>query len=310
MRRSKLWAITSYFDPFDTGHRLPVYREFRRRLTVPLVTVELRLGGDFHLEPEEADILIRLGGGSVLWQKERLLNLALRALPPCVEAVAWLDCDVVFLREDWPDALLERLQDFEMVQPFRRFYYQNRGQHLDDFPTSQDAALESIAFQFTHGRLPEDAYQMPGMFRKLRYMSGAAWVARRELLEAHGFYDTAVLGGGDKLMFSAAAGRYERIARWMSQPHQSHFSDWAKPFANSVKGRISYIEGDVVHLFHGDVGARHYPERRVGFEKFQFDPQQDLAFTQDGAWRWQNDKLGMQAYVREQLWRLLPSAIV
>ena len=96
----------------------------------------------------------------------------------------------------------------------------------------------------------------------------------------------------------------------MSQPHQSHFSDWAKPFANSVKGRISYIEGDVVHLFHGDVGARHYPERRVGFEKFQFDPQQDLAFTQDGAWRWQNDKLGMQAYVREQLWRLLPSAIV
>jgi hypothetical protein len=46
--------------------------------------VELRLGDDFHLEADEADILIRLGGGSVLWQKERLLNLALRG------SISWL----------------------------------------------------------------------------------------------------------------------------------------------------------------------------------------------------------------------------
>ena len=215
-----------------------MYREFRRRLAVPLLTVELSFGGEFHLQPEEADILIRRRGGSVLWQKERLLNLALRALPAHVEAVAWLDCDVVFLREDWPEALLQRLQDFEMVQPFRRFHYQNRGECLEDFPISLDGAFESAAFRFTQGRFPQEAYQTVGLSRKLRYMPGAAWAARRELLEAHGFYDTAVLGGGDKLMFSAAAGRYDRIGRWMSLAHQSHFSDWAMPFADSVKRRI------------------------------------------------------------------------
>ena len=308
MSQSKLWAITSYFDPFASGHRLPVYREFRRRLAVPLVAVELKFGGDFHLQPEEADILIRRSGGSVLWQKERLLNLALRALPAHVEAVAWLDCDVVFLREDWPEALLQHLQDFEMEQPFRRFHYQNRGECLEDFPIPLDGAFESAAFQFTQGSLPEEAYKMPGLSRKLRYMPGAAWAARRELLEAHGVYDTAVLGGGDKLMFSAAAGRYDRIGRWMSPAHQSHFSDWAKPFANSVKRRISYIEGDLIHLWHGDVGGRRYCERREGFEEFQFDPRQDLALTPDGVWRWNNDKLGMQAFVREQLSRLVPPA--
>ena len=285
MSQSRLWAITSYFDPFVRGHRLSAYREFRRRLSVPLITVELRFGSDFHLKPEDADIFIGVSGGSVLWQKERLLNLALRALPPHAEAVVWLDCDVVFLREDWPEALLQRLRDVEMVQPFRRFYYQNRGERPEDFRISPGSVYESAAFRFTQDSLPEEAYHVPGLSRKLRYVPGGAWAARRELLEAHGFYDCAVVGGGDKLMFSAGAGRYGCVGRWMSPAHQSHFSNWARPFANSVRRRISYIEGDLVHLWHGHTGANRYYERLVGFEEFQFDPDRiwPLLRTESGA---------------------------
>jgi len=75
----RLWAVTAYFDPFGDGQRLPAYREFRRRLLAPLVAVELSFGDTFHLDEEDADIVVRLQGGAVLWQKERLLNLALRA---------------------------------------------------------------------------------------------------------------------------------------------------------------------------------------------------------------------------------------
>jgi hypothetical protein len=308
MIQSRLWAITSYFDPFNCGHRLPAYREFRRRLPVPLVAVELRFGGCFQLEPNDADILIRVSGGSVLWQKERLLNIALRALPAHVGAVAWLDCDVVLLREDWPEAVLERLQDFEMVQPFRHGHYQERGECVEKYLQARDGAYESAAFRFAQGSLPEEAYRMPGMSLKLRYMPGMAWVARRELLDGHGFYDTGVIGGGDKLMFSAAAGRYERIARWMSPAHLSHYCTWARPFAESVKGRISYLEGHLIHLWHGHTGTNRYYERSVGFEEFQFDPGRDLAMTRHGVWRWNSDKLEMQAFVRDQLSLLVPSA--
>ena len=179
MNRAKLWAITSYFDFFDRRHRLSAYHEFRRRLSIPLVTVELRFGGDFHLRGEDADILVRVSGGSVLWQKERLLNLALRALPGHAEAVAWLDCDVVFLRDDWPEALLQCLQDFEMVQPFRRYYYQHRGERLEDVPIEPEGAFESAACRFTQDRFPEEAYRSPGLSRKLRHVPGGAWAARR-----------------------------------------------------------------------------------------------------------------------------------
>ena len=39
-----------------------------------------------------------------MWQKERLLNLAVAALPPGCTKVAGLDSDLVFRPRDWPGA--------------------------------------------------------------------------------------------------------------------------------------------------------------------------------------------------------------
>src|SRR5262245_43635098 len=121
-----LWAITAYFDPLGTGSRLHAYREFRRRLTVPLVAVELSYNGACDLEPGDAALLIRLEGGSVLWQKECLLNVALRALPEQCDAVAWCDCDIVFEREDWARVAREALSECALLQPFSRLWYLNK----------------------------------------------------------------------------------------------------------------------------------------------------------------------------------------
>jgi hypothetical protein len=83
-----LWPITSYFNPIGYRRRLSNFRAFRERLNVPLVAVELTYGSDFELQEQDADILIQLRGGTVLWQKERLLNLALQALPTHCRKVA------------------------------------------------------------------------------------------------------------------------------------------------------------------------------------------------------------------------------
>ncbi|MCP5119256.1 MAG: hypothetical protein GY953_51295, partial [bacterium] len=100
-----LWAITSYYtydDPAGEKRRLKAYREFRRQLRIPLVTIELSYADTFDLTAGDADILIQVRGGAVLWQKERFLNLALRSLPGHCDTVAWTDCDVVLTRDDWP----------------------------------------------------------------------------------------------------------------------------------------------------------------------------------------------------------------
>ena len=304
--RSPVWAITSYFDPFNRGHRLPVYREFRRHLAVPLVTVELAFRGDFHLQPGDADILIRLRGGSLLWQKERLLNLALGALPAHVEAVVWLDCDVVFLREDWPEAVLRRLEDFALVQPFRFLHYLNRHERPETARLSRADRFDSAAFRCATGTLPDQAYCRHGLSRTLRYAPGMAWAARRDVLDAHGLYDWEVLGPADKLLLVAAAGRGDLALPWMSEAHARHYWKWARRFADAMGRRMSWIDGDLVHLWHGDLASRRYDERIDGFERFGFDPEADLAVTNDGAWRWNSDKPEMHAFVAEQLALIAP----
>jgi hypothetical protein len=71
-----LWAVTSYFNPAGFRRRRENYRVFRDRLAVPLAAVELSFNGHFELAPQDAEILIQIPGRDVMWQKERLLNVA------------------------------------------------------------------------------------------------------------------------------------------------------------------------------------------------------------------------------------------
>src|SRR5215211_5841400 len=106
-----IWAITSYFNPVRYRRRLENYRTFRSNLRIPLVAVELSFDGQFELTKDDADILVQLSGGALLWQKERLLNVGLQSVPAGVENVALIDCDVVFEREDWAEDAEAKLRE-------------------------------------------------------------------------------------------------------------------------------------------------------------------------------------------------------
>jgi hypothetical protein len=107
----EFWAITCYFNPMHWRRRLANYRLFRQHLHIPLVAVELGYDGQFELQAGDADILIQIPGRDVMWQKERLMSVALAAVPPTIEKIACLDSDVILQRADvWRQAsrILER----------------------------------------------------------------------------------------------------------------------------------------------------------------------------------------------------------
>ena len=54
----------------------------------------------------------------MLWQKERLLNLAVKAVPAGVKHIAWFDCDVILQRANWIDEARRQLDEFSVVQLF------------------------------------------------------------------------------------------------------------------------------------------------------------------------------------------------
>jgi len=298
----KLWALACYFNPLRSRRRLANFRTFSRCLTAPLVAVELAFDGRFDLTDEDADVLVQLRGGDVLWQKERLLNLAVAALPPECEQVAWLDGDIVFVESDWAERVAKALERHALVQVFERVFETGP----DDLRGDSLRAMDGMPFRFSltagieAGRYDLRVLDRIGAGMKNGYSIGHGWAAHRELLDEFGLYDTLVLGTGDKAIAAAAFGRLEGLIRsvHLSRPHADHLRAWAAPFARAVDGSVGHCENRIVHLWHGDLANRHYATRYDGFRHFAFDPRTDLRLSDSGAWSWSSAKPSMHGYVR------------
>jgi hypothetical protein len=273
------------------------YRLFRERLNVPLVAVELAYGSEFELSEQDAEILIQLRGGDILWQKERLLNLALRALPTACRIVMWVDCDIIFESDDWLEPTIRLLDRFMLVQPFSYVHRMPRAWVPGDDQAGEWQSLQSLAFAVASGLPPAAAlnYRTEGKPRT----PGYAWAARREFLDKHGFYDGCIVGGGDRAMACAAYGHFEIT---LQRQHlvgraETHYLNWAKPYRDDVDGKISVVEGNIFHLWHGAFDNRRYRDRYTELGRFQFDPFEDIALDDNGCWRWNSNKPELHKYV-------------
>src|SRR5205823_1867658 len=110
------WAITVYQNPFACPLRIANYRCFRRNLGLPLLTIEHSQSDNYDLADDDADVLLRTGSSDILWQKERLLNVAHSKLPESVSIVVWVDSDIVFTNRTWYDQLQSKLRETPVVQ--------------------------------------------------------------------------------------------------------------------------------------------------------------------------------------------------
>jgi hypothetical protein len=280
------------------------YGAFRACLRAPLVTVELGYG-EYELDPADAEVLVRLPGRDRLWQKERLLNRALTELPPECHGVVWLDCDVAFFNDGWPELTLKALERWPLVQPFDAFHQIALSDSCDpEIPLGRvPDTTGSLASRMLDGSVPPSIFSSIGSSRRFAYAPGFAWAARRDVVEDIGLYDALILGCGDKAMASAAYGRFDDTvgAYRMSEPHANHYRRWARRFHRRVSGRVGYVDGPLAHFWHGDADSRARRAPYTGFERFGFDPRTDVAVDKQGAWRWASDKPGLQRYVAESL---------
>ncbi len=294
-----LWAITAYFNPVGYRRRRANYGLFRKHLDLPLVTVELGYGSQFELGAGDAEVLIQMPGQDVMWQKERLLNLAIEALPPNCTKVAWLDSDLIFQSADWAGRTEDLLDDYALVQPFRRVFRTDAGWRPGDALSADVDIVHAVAHQIESGMPVGQTLIARG--EASRTAHGMGWAARRELLERRGMYDANIIGSGDSVLLHAAFGYIDdAVSRQkMNRRREEHFRAWAEPFHDDVRGSVGYVPGDVTHLWHGSRKDRRYDERVEGFGAFDFDPADDIADDENRAWRWNTSKPAMHAYVRD-----------
>jgi hypothetical protein len=306
------WAITAYFNPQRARRRYANYQVFRQALALPLLTVEWSPDGRFELGPDDADRVLHIDGGDLMWQKERLLNAAVAALPGDCDTVAWLDCDVLFPDTDWVAQLEGGLRRASMLQLFSQVVHLPpespaappgadgpRGATLVRTALARTGAADIGAG--TAADHPDAAENAERHRLARRPSSGHAWAARRELLSSHTLYDACVGGVGDMAIALAALGRADRfIADYpLNAAQVAHYLSWAEPFARAVGGRVDCLPGPIYHLFHGHMVDRQYRSRLAPLAAAGFDPRLHLAAAERGPWEWSGRAESMRLLMAE-----------
>jgi len=295
-----LSIVACYFNPSGYRTKRENYERFAESLRVSgieLLTVECAFPGT-GFELEASGPLLQIQARDVMWQKERLLNLALAALPADWRKVAWLDCDVLFENPEWARETSRLLERQAVVQPFSAAIrlprgterYRGEGQVWDGFAAVQ-------------GRDPRTL--LSGRFDRHGH-TGFAWAATREVLSGVGFFDACIAGSGDHMMAHAFCGDWEspcidRIVGPASERnhHRRAFADWGRRVYPAVRARVGSVPGTLLHLWHGDHGHRRYVDRNQQLGRFEFDPAEDVRVGASGCWEWASDKPQLHAWAVE-----------
>jgi len=257
-----LHAVTCYFNPTNCPYMRANYHEFARRLSVPLITVELSFTGNFDIPGSH-----RLVGNTtdqLLWQKERLLNYAETLLPPECDAVVWVDADILFDSKDWPEKTLRMLRYNHVGQPYETPYEAKLSDLSHRWPVRQSTCA---AYRKGH----EDYYHFG------KFHPGFVWAMRRDTWRAiGGLLESCVVGNGDIHM---CRGFFD-VDLWNDRVMNSAWANdadrWRSTAWSVIRGRVGFVPGLITHLWHGDRANRKYIERLTYLGHNGYNPPKDL----------------------------------
>lgn len=267
---NSLCVITTYFNPCNYASRRKNYELFMsgmRKAGVTCITVECAFGTDSFELPKSLDV-IHVRANTLLWQKERLLNLAASWLPRHYTQVAWLDCDILFTNKHWVSDTVKALKTYKVVQMFETCQRLNQGNTVsDDRSHSFASVMTSNPESLNAGRYDAHGH------------TGYGWAMRRDIFDKVGLYESAISGSADHFMAHAIYNSYGFCVEnaLKHDPEQiSHLTDWGQRFHALVDGSLGVVPGEITHLWHGDAVNRRYFLRMHEITDLGFNPWLDL----------------------------------
>ncbi len=291
---SDLCVLTAYFNPRKYKALLNNYLMFRDSMVrsgIELFTIECAFeGADFELE--SSDCVLQLRSNSIIWQKERMFNVALGRLGGRYSKFAWIDADLFFTNKDWARDASSLLDQYPVVQLFKRAIKLPSGSR---FYTGSGVNCRSVVAVYKEN---------PGLLRGGIYAehghTGYAWAATAHALSA-GLYDGHILGSCDHLIAHAAIGDWSSgcidLTFHTDEASRSHFERWARQFYSLTEGRWQCLPEIVLHYWHGERPNHFYRNERLA--RFGWDPCRDIEINSDGLWEWSTNRPVLHRFVAE-----------
>lgn len=276
----KLYVVATVSNPRRYRSRYDLYRKFAQHVKdsgAELYTVELAFGQRPHVVTEASNPQhLQLRTPYELWHKENSLSLLVSRLPSDWKYVAWVDADVTFARPDWVGETIQMLQHHMVVQMFSEAI---------DMSPSFEMLQRHIGFMkcYRDGGPVETHYDIGYANRSVTRVTnpwhpGFAWAMRREAYDAlGGLIDFGILGAGDTHMARSLVGQAQYSHHpSMNLNYSKMIFDWQARAEKYVRRNVGYVDGIVLHHWHGKKRDRRYKDRWKILVEHDFDPRRDL----------------------------------
>jgi hypothetical protein len=293
---NRLHVVGVVSNPRRFHSRYRLAREWVQRMAatknVHLTVVETAFG-DRHYEMAEickqvgADF-IPLRTESEIWIKESMMNIGVRhaIVKHNANYIAWVDADVEFRNEHWALETLHQLQHFHIVQPWQSAVNLGHSESISK-------TFNSVGFQVHRGiSIVQDRPDGGDVQQPYPYPTGGkytgdprifghcgyAWACTRAFWEnVGGLIDFAILGSADHHMALGCRGFYSHsVHSAMKGPFMDLCHAWQTRAMQLTHGIIGYVDGLLLHNFHGPMAKRNYVGRWEILIKHNFNPITDL----------------------------------
>ncbi len=261
---AKLDVIAVISNPARFDKRYKLFTEFCERMErepeVRLLKVELQQRSRCFV----TDAQVQLVSKDEIWYKENLINIGVQNLPKDWEYMAWIDADIEFQNKNWAQETIEQLQTYDIVQLFS---------HAIDLGPRGETMIVHTGFSYLHVNGEPMNNYLPNSPYKNGH-TGYAWACRKSAYnKIGGLMDFPILGSADAHMAMAFIGKVERT---LHPKLNKNYKELCKIFeercVRHLKYNIGYVNGTIIHNFHGNKADRQYATRWQILLEHNFDP--------------------------------------
>lgn len=217
-----------------------------------------------------------------IWVKENLINLTVKKhLPEDWQYFCWLDGDIIFDDPNWVEKTIKLLRTNDIIQMFSLCMNQL---NLDTkHYTSHYSFLKylSIKIDLIKSLCAKHTGYGWGMNRNFYKKIGGLW-------EFH------IIGGGDTVIAQCVSqeinkglGLFKPAINMYSSELLAECFEYQSKFKNC---KYSYLDVNIYHLYHGDLGKRKYMERHNILQRRKYRSSL-LKYNKDGIIYLEHEKL-------------------
>lgn len=219
---------------------------------IPVYGIELSLTDEFITKGRSNWKHIKVKKENICFQKEACINLVEKTIPKKYTKIAWIDHDVHFSNENWYEQTSDQLEIYKLLQLYSLLIETDR---------TGKVIFEKKSTVSLGGPPPDGRWNGP---------PAGALAARREMWSHGGLYSYSFLGASDGIFINTV---YDLPINALAKETSSKkYKEWKNRIQKYIsKQDISFLEGSILHEWHGDKDGRNYFGRNAISEALDFD---------------------------------------